>query len=187
MAHQRAESQLETLANLIQQRNAVDRDIARIIGRPAQTGHIGEWLAQAIFDVRLKHSATQAGFDGRFQAGPLAGKTVNVKWYPKREGLLDINEQHLPDFFLVLTGPKADAVTSRGTTRPLTFTKVFLFEAATLVSHLRARGVKIGVATSVRKERWNAARIYPMASADPPLDVTSEQARCLALFGPRNQ
>ncbi len=38
---------------------------------------------------------------------------------------------------------------------------VFLFNAAELVIELNARGVKIGVASSVRKHEWQAAEIYP--------------------------
>ena len=87
-----------------------------------------EWIAQEIFRVTLEENAVQKGFDGRFADGPLVGKTVNVKWYGKREGLLDINPDSVPDYYLVMTGPKAVARTSRGQTRPLVITEVFLFD-----------------------------------------------------------
>ena len=48
----------------------------------------------------------QEGIDGRSANDPLAGKTVNVKWYGKREGVLDINPAGVPDHYLVMTGPK---------------------------------------------------------------------------------
>jgi len=38
---------------------------------------------------------------------------------------------------------------------------VFLFNAAELMIELNARGVKIGVATSVRKHEWQNSEIYP--------------------------
>jgi len=34
--------------------------------------------------------AVAPAFDGRFSSGALQGRTVNVKWYLKREGLLDV-------------------------------------------------------------------------------------------------
>lgn len=81
---------LERLASLLGQRNAVDADIASVIGRPAVVGHIGEFIAAEVFDIDLERSATRPGYDGVFRSGPLAGATVNIKFYGKREGLLDI-------------------------------------------------------------------------------------------------
>ena len=94
---------LKELARLIRQRNEIAREIGALIGRPALVGHIGEWIAQEVFSMRLEDSAVQKGFDGRFCAGPLVGKTVNVKWYGKREGLLDVNPDGVPDLYLVMT------------------------------------------------------------------------------------
>jgi len=34
-------------------------------------------------------------------AAVLQEKTVNIKWYGKHEGILDIDPQALPDFYLV--------------------------------------------------------------------------------------
>jgi hypothetical protein len=89
--------QLQQLAQLLMERNVLDARISTIIGRPAQLGHIGEYLAAAIFDLALHESATHRGSDGHFRSGPLAGRSVNVKWYPKLEGVLDINQVHSPD------------------------------------------------------------------------------------------
>ena len=122
-------SQLEQLASLLAKRNAIDKEISDLISRPALKGHVGEWIAQESFGVKLEESAAQKGFDGRFADGPLAGKTVNVKWYGKREGILDINPDGVPDHYLVMTGPKAAAMTSRGQTLPWVITEVFLFDA----------------------------------------------------------
>jgi len=44
-------------------------------------------------------------------AAVLQEKTVNIKWYGKHEGILDIDPQALPDFYLVtepLAQPNAE-------------------------------------------------------------------------------
>ena len=174
--------QLRRLASLIGQRNLVDGEIAATIGRPAHPGHIGDFVAAAIFDVRLFESATHEGADGHFTRGPLTGRSVNIKKYSTDAGSLDIRLDALPDFFLVLTGARAPAASSRGTTQPWTVESVYLLEAAPLVAHLRARGVKIGVATSVRRHVWNDAEIYPSPN-NGALRLTPEQVSMIELFG----
>src|SRR5437763_303104 len=96
---------LQQLAALVKERNAVDDQIAALIGRPAERGHTGEYLAAAIFGITLHESAVYKGSDGRFAAGPLAGRSVNVKWYGTQQGLLDLHLEGAPDDYLVLTGP----------------------------------------------------------------------------------
>ena len=96
---------LQRLADLICERNANEVAITGIVGRPAQLGHIGEYIASRIFDIELKQDATHRGSDGHFRSGQLAGKSVDVKFYAKREGVLDIKRKHLPDYYLVLAGP----------------------------------------------------------------------------------
>ena len=49
--------ELEQLASLLARRNAIDEQIAAVIGRPATRGHVGEWIAQEIFGVTLQKSA----------------------------------------------------------------------------------------------------------------------------------
>ena len=44
-------------------------------------------------------------------------------------------------------------------------------------------GVKIGEPTSIRKELWDGAEIYPRRNADYPL--SAEQRKALGLFGAR--
>ena len=171
-------SNLEQLASLLARRNAIDEEIGALVGRPAIRGHVGEWIAHEIFGVTLEESAIQKGFDGRFADGPLAGKTVNVKWYGKREGLLDINPDGVPDFYLVMTGPKAAATTSRGQTRPWVITEVFLFDAPALVERLP----RVGVAAGVRQHEWEAARVYPTAAPRARLTLTDAQREALKLF-----
>ncbi len=172
---------LETLATLIQRRNVLECEITEIIGRPALLGHVGEYIASMIFDIELEGSATTAGYDGRFRNGPLAGQSVNVKMYGKLENLLDINEKYVPDWLLVLTGPKAKATSSKGLTRPWTITEAFLFDAPGLLARLKIRGVKLGVATSVVSGEWESARVFP-AWPGAALHLSEEQTRLLELF-----
>ena len=170
------------MASLLAKRNAIDEKIAALIDHPAIRGHVGEWIAQEIFGVTLEESAVQKGFDGRFADGPLAGQTVNVKWYGKREGLLDINPDGVPDYYLVMTGPKAGAMTSRGQTRPLMITEVFLFDAPALVEQFRVQKRRLGVAAYVRQHEWEAARVYPKAAPRVGLTLTDAQREALKLL-----
>ena len=174
--------ELKQMASLLARRNAIDEEIAALIGRPAGAGHVWEWIAHKIFGVTLVGTAVQKGFDGRFAAGPLAKKTVNVKWSGKRQGLLNINPDGVPDYYLVMTGPKAAAMTSRGQTRPWVITEVFLFDAPELVERLRRRGVKLGDATSVRTQEWEAARVYPTAASGARLTLSDAQREAMKLF-----
>ena len=172
-------SNLEQLASLLARRHAIDEEIAPLIGgRPVIRGHVGEWIAQEIFKVKLEISANRKIIDGRFACGPLAGKTVNVKWYGKREGLLDINPDGVLDYYLVMTGPKAVARTSWGQTRAWVITEVFLFDAPALVKGL----TRLGVAASVRQHKWEAARVYPVAAPTTLLTLTDAQREALKLF-----
>ena len=111
--------------------------------------------------IELEEVASAKGIDGHFKSGSLAGKSVNIKWYSKLEYMLDITPESLPDYYLVMTGPKELEGTSRGGIRPWLINSVFLFNAADLVIELTARGVNVGTASSVRKHEWQAAEIYP--------------------------
>ena len=87
----------------------------------------------------------------------------------------------LADSYLVLTGPKSAATTSRGSLRPLVISNVYVFEMAELVSELRKRGVKLGVAMSVAQSYWEEAEIYPRQT-NKKLELTKKQGRLLRLF-----
>lgn len=173
---------LARLAELIGARNAVARDIAALIARPAQIGHIGEYIASRVFGLALEESASRKGVDGRFAEGSLVDRTVNVKWYARQEGLLDLTPEALPDFYLVLAGPRCPAGSSRGGARPWVIRSVHLFESGELMEALTARGVKLGTATSVASGLWDAAEVYPNQRS-PWLVVSDEQRRMLRLFG----
>jgi len=94
------------------------------------SGHLGEWIASQVFDIELERSAAAAAIDGHFRSGLLEGRTVNIKWYLNREGLLDTSESDLLDYYLVLAGPPAAAASSRGGTRPRRIDSVFPFDAS---------------------------------------------------------
>ncbi len=172
--------QLEQLAELIAARNRVATQITGVVGRPAQIGHVGEFIASQVFNIQLEESATAKAIDGHFADGRFEGRSVNVKWYAKREGLLDITPDTLPDYYLVLAGPASSASSSRGDARLWFIESVHLFEASPLVASLRKRNVKIGTATSVKNDFWSDAEIYPGANAAFPL--SEEQRRALGLF-----
>lgn len=71
---------LKRLAQLIATRNAVSKQITQLMGRPAQIGHVGEFIAAQAFDIALEASAVNKGFDGRFRSGPFTGCTIDIKW-----------------------------------------------------------------------------------------------------------
>ena len=175
-------SNLEQLAPHLVRRNDIDEKISGLIHRPAIRGHIGAWIAHELFGVTLEESAAKRSIDGRFADGPLAGKTVNVKWYGKREGVLDISPDPagVLDYYLVMTGPKAGATTSKDKTRPLVITEVFLFDARALVEQFRVQKRRRGVASFVLKHEWEEAEVYPAASAR--LTLTDAQREALKLF-----
>lgn len=156
-------NEIEKLAQLIKQRNQIDNQITEIINRPALTGHIGEYIASKIFDIELEKSASAKSYDGKFRKGNLKGKTVNIKFYPKKENLLDVKDinSQPPDYYLVLTGPNSKEINSIGKTRELVINYVFLFESDDLLEKLKKRNVNIGVATSVISDYWDLVEIYP--------------------------
>lgn len=178
-------TELEQLAALIHRRNAIDSELATIIGRPAHAGHIGEYVAAAIFDIDLHSSAVTKAHDGYFRDGPLAGKSVNIKYGSRRDGLLNLAQSSdpadHPDLYLVLTGPTIGAVSSKGLAAPWVIHAVYLFESRALVEFLTGLGRTPGVATSVRKHLWEAAMVYPEAS-NPVFELNETQRQMLSLF-----
>jgi hypothetical protein len=172
---------LKALSDLIKTRNSIDVDISKIIQRPAFTGHLGEYIASKIFDIDLNSSATQKGHDGFFQSGTLKGKSVNVKFYSKRETLLDLSLDSPPDYYLVLSGPKILQMTSKNTTRPLIIAHVFLIHSDTFLQQSKQRGIKITKQTSTVESQWIESEIYPTRN-NTILSVSDEQRHLLSLF-----
>lgn len=174
------EPSLTALAGLLRIRHAIDDEIAILIGHTPTSGHIGEVVAAAIFDIELAVSGVNAGFDGHFRSGPLAGQTVNVKAYAERTNLLDISP-HPCNWYMVLMGPPR-ASADKGRSLPFRIERVYLFDIETLKASLKAAGVGIGVASSVRKAMWEAAEIYPNPAPGTPLLADERQRRLLVLF-----
>lgn len=164
------EAKLRELASLLAQRNRLDEAIARLVGRPASPGHIGEFIAAAIFGIQLFESATNKGSDGVFTTGPLQGRTVNVKLYGKREGTLDIRVDAIPDYYLVLTGPKSGPSTSRGTTRPMVIQFAYLFSGPTVLTSPSDSGSASQLC--VKRQTGRMARRRSMAYSKKSNDPT---------------
>lgn len=171
---------LRHLASLVGQRRSLDVRIAEALGRPALSGHFGEYVASAVFGIRLHGSAAQRGSDGVFTLGELEGRRVEIKYYTLTDGTLDMKVDRVPDFYLVMTGPRKAATSSRGEARPWVIEAVYLFEGRALVGELAGR--KIGTATSVRRELWDKAEVYPKCN-NRMLAVNADQACLLGLFG----
>ncbi len=180
------DEELRRIADLLEKRNRLDSEIAARIGRPMTSGHLGEWIAAEIFDVELEASASAAACDGYFRSSPLQGRSVNVKWYLQREGILDLTSPLMPDEYLVMTGPASAATTSQGGTRPWRIDSVYLFDAIGLRDDLLARGIKVGTASSVRAALWAQAEIYPKP-VNPRLLLREDQVEALKLFAPAEQ
>lgn len=179
------DNDLAQLADLLRDRSLIDDQISGIIGRPAHPGHIGEYIAAAVFGIDLHPSAVYKASDGFFSSGSLAGQSINIKLYSKQESMLDLSATDdlalHPDFYLVMAGGKGTGGTTKGTRASLSIESVFLFRASVLIPVLVERGVKIGVATSVQKERWQAAMVYPEAN-NPDLELDEHQRALLAMF-----
>ncbi len=170
--------QLDALSGLLRARDALNL-ITALIGRPASTGNLGEFIAARVFDIHLAATGVNPGNDGVFASGLLVGKSVNVKMYSWDDALLDVGA-HAADYYLVFRGPRSNA--TQGTrTLPFRIDSVYLFEMVALRQLLIDTGVKVGIATSVRRPIWNLAQIYPV-TAQAPMNLTPEQIGLLQLF-----
>lgn len=173
---------LEKLSRLLTEMNSLGNRISEITHRPATIGHTGEYIASRVFDIELESSAAAKGHDGVFMSGKLAGSVVNIKWYGKLEHMLDLNPEAVPDYYLVMTGPKSQLQSSRGGIRPWVINYTFLFHGPELLTDLKTRGVKIGMATSVQKHKWQAAEIFPN-QRNMFFRMTNEQMEMIFQFG----
>ncbi len=106
---------------------------------------------------------------------------MNIKFYPKNDGLLSVSPESVLDYILVLAGPRSPAMSSRGQPHPAVIEAVFLFDAGKLITEFKSKGIKIGVATSVRQNLWQQAEIYP-TQHNRVLPLSEEQRAMLAQF-----
>jgi hypothetical protein len=171
--------ELHQLATLLRARDDLDARIATLTGRSARQGDIGEFIAAQVFDIDLAGIATQACHDGRFRSGPLAGRTVNVKTYGDAFTGIDISP-HPCDMYLVFSGPRRPLGVVRH--HQWRISAAYLFDTRRLLETLNGRGVKIGIATSIRRGDLEAAQIYPVAGPTAPLRLTPERTALLSLF-----
>jgi hypothetical protein len=99
--------------------------------------------------------------------------------YDDIRGGLDLSN-HPCDYYLVLTGPaRRPAQTGPA---PWTITAVYLFDAIELIRNLNDRGVKIGVATSIRKADLDASQLHPITGTHCALHLTERQRTLLTLL-----
>lgn len=172
---------LEELSKLLSNRNSIDEEIGVLIGRPALTGHIGEYIASKIFDIELSKSASLKSIDGHFKSGNLAGKSVNIKYYTVKGSILDITPESLPDYYLVIEGNSDSSDSSINKIYPANIGSVYIFESHALIESLKDRGVKIGTATSVVRRLWDCAEVYPQQT-NKDINLCRKQWEELGLF-----
>jgi hypothetical protein len=176
---------LTALSSLLRQRNSIDGQIAKLVGRPAHSGHIGEFIASTVFDIELHPTAVHKASDGIFRSGPLKGKNVNVKYGSRWDGLLNMiasdELSNHPDVYLVMTGPTVGAISSRGLSAPWSIANVLVFDPAELLLMLANKNRKPGTATSIPTGIWQKSLIYPVANNQRYI-LTEQQREMLALF-----
>lgn len=179
--------ELSRLAHLIEEHNRVKSEMTSIIGRPAQRGYVGDYIAAVIFGLTLHPSGSENRIgDGYFTAGPLAGQSVEVRWHSREGYRLDIDPAALPDYYLVFNGPPISTSELQRSPPQWAIGRVHLFQMSALHDLLDAlpqRGHKANVAISVEKVRWDDAELYPRAH-NAFFALTDAQQAQLSLFAP---
>ncbi|MCK4261276.1 MAG: transposase [Halanaerobiales bacterium] len=128
---------------------------------------------------KLAKSANNKGSNGVFRGNALAGQTVKIKWYPKQNYILDITPKALPEYYLVFTGDINTKSSSRGVSKPWVIELVYFLNTIELMDKLQNKN--IGTATSVKREIWKQAEIYPNQK-NKKLLITEDQKKLLRLF-----
>ena len=172
---------IKQIAQFIRQRNQVEADIARLTGRPAQVGFVGEYIAANIFDIQFENQSARKSSDGRFRAGPLSGKTVSIKWYGRQDYILDISANAVADYYLVMTGPLSGENVSKASTRMWSVDLLYLFDAKEMVRQLTVRKSNMGLATAIPKKWWESAEIYPSVNSKL-MSLSPAQVEMIAMF-----
>ena len=105
---------MEDLVSLLRERNTIDQRITGIIHRPAEKGHIAEWIASKTFPIELNDDGNRKGYDGIFTDGDLKGKKVDVKFYPVNEHSIDLDPDVGDDvYLLIFTGSHRSSGSSK--------------------------------------------------------------------------
>lgn len=175
-------SNLPRLAELLRARNTIESNIANLLGSGTSQNIVGEYIAASIFGITLIPSSHHSEFAGIFSTQPLIGQTVDIQWYARREGFLNVHNLPAPAYYLVLAGPKQESSTTRALVNPWLISSVHLFASDELLVALHERGVQIGSHTSVINQLWERAEIFPV-QYNKTLILTSEQRQLLQLFG----
>lgn len=166
---------IESLAELLKERNMIDSKIVGIIHRPAEKGHMAEWIASQAFPIELNDKANRRDDDGVFTDGELKGKKVDVKFHSLNEHLINLNKEAAEDvWLLVFTGPYEPAGHPRKKNRPFRITNTYLFNEKELCNDLKKQKRKVGVGTSLKREYWEKAEIYPEDKAGYDLVIKRE-------------
>ncbi len=166
--------EIEKLADLLKDRNRIDQQITEIIGRPAEKGHISEWIASKVFPIELNRNRNEKDYDGIFTEGSLKGKKVDIKYYTVNQHQIDLNPEISEDvYLLVFTGPYRSASSSEKQNRPFCISNIYIFNERELCDKVK-NGVKVGKATSVKEEYWDRREIYPEDKLDFGLCMKSE-------------
>ena len=180
---------LTHLADLIRIRNYVNNSVSNIIGGPAETGRIAEFVAAQIFDIELARTFVNKAIDGWFRSpASLASASVNVKYRSRSSKRLD-NENSAdpndhPRYYLAFRGPKLLKGPASEKTLPFVIDSVYIFDSQELIPSLVAKGgAHIGPA--VKLVHWQQAMIYP-EQVNQALILTDEQRAALQLFAPRD-
>ena len=167
---------IKEFAQLINQRNEIDHKIVKdYIGRPAEKGHIAEWIASKAFPITLNKKGNQSEYDGVFNSGSLKGKRVDIKYLAVNNRILDINNKLTSEvYLLVFTGPYEAAQSSKDKVRPFCISNIYLFNENELCRELKDNEVHVGIATSVRKKYWEENEIYPNNKENLDIELNRE-------------
>lgn len=172
---------LDELADLIRRKNAIDADIAAIVGRPAQMGHVGEHVAAEIFWHCARAFSINEVHRRLLRHGSLGGPVSQHQVVRETGGVAGSCAQLPPGLLPSDDRTQGPAMSSRGGVRPWLISHVFLFESTNLYDALDRTGSKIGVATSVRAHLWAEAELFP-EQRNPSLPLTSDQRNALLMF-----
>ena len=173
--------ELRRLAELVRKRNQKAGRISSIFRQPDQPEKVRERIASRVFGIEISSGPGEKVISGHFTEGKLAGNAVNIKWYARNDGRLSMQENPLPDFYLVLTGPKTGKEGSTAAISLWTLDYVYLFRTEVIMGQLRLRGAEPSETTRIRRRDWNRCELYPESRCSY-LNLSDAQMEMLKLF-----